>query len=346
MKTGRNLQELLKELERQAEAKRDYISPASSLKLEEDGYTLSMGEQSFGTTGLFHKQMASALNIPVKYYELMQKEKSELLAENVNSWLFDRKQKYMVRTLDGRARALLSDRYRRIDNAEVASAVLPLFAGVAGAEVMSSEVTETKLYLKIVNHRMEAKCVGDTVQAGVVISNSEVGMGAVMIRPLVYTLVCKNGLIVNSLGERKTHIGRSLNGFDGILSDETKAAEDKAFLLKLRDVVKAALDETVFRRVIEELEKAAENPITGHVEEVVELTCREYGMTEWEQEGILKYLISGGELSRYGLSNAVTRASQDTDSYDRATELESIGWNVITMPSQRWREINASDHRY
>ena len=130
------------------------------------------------------------------------------------------------------------------------------------------------------------------------------------------------------------------------MSAETKAAEDKAFLLKLRDVVKAALDETLFRRVIDELERAAETPITGHVEDVVELTCREYGMNETEREGILKYLIAGGELSRYGLSNAVTRASQDSESYDRATELESIGWKVITMPVGQWKEINASDNRH
>ena len=333
MKTGRTLRELLKELERQETAKQDYISPASSLVLRVDGKTVNMAGHDFGTTALFHRQAAEVLKIPVKYYMLMQKEKPELLAENVNSWLADREQKYMIRTLDGTARALLSDRYLRIDNVEVATAVLPLLAGVHGVEVKSCEVTETKLYLKIVNEGMEAKCVGDTVQAGVVISNSEVGMGSVAVFPFVYTLACKNGLIVNTLGARKIHIGRSVNIFEGILSDETKAAEDKAFLLRLRDVVKAALDETLFRRIIDELERAAETPITGHVSEVVELTCREYGMTETEREGILKYLIEGGELSRYGLSNAVTRASQASESYDRATELESIGWKVITMPS-------------
>ncbi len=203
MKTGRTLQELLKELQKQESEKRDYISPAFSLRLLEDGHTLRMGEQELGTTGLFHRQTAEVLKIPAKYYDLMQKEKPELLAENVNSWLSDRGQKYMIRTLMGTARALLSDRYLRIDNVEVATAVLPLFAGVQGAEVKSCEVTETKLYLKIVNERMEAKCVGDTVQAGVLISNSEVGMGSVAVFPFVYTLACKNGLIVNSLGERK-----------------------------------------------------------------------------------------------------------------------------------------------
>ena len=38
---------------------------------------------------------------------------------------------------------------------------------------------------------------GDIVQAGVVISNSETGLGAVCIQPLIYRLVCSNGMVVN-----------------------------------------------------------------------------------------------------------------------------------------------------
>lgn len=52
-------------------------------------------------------------------------------------------------------------------------------------------------------------------------------------------------------------------------------------------------------------------PITGKVQDVVQLTAQSYGINAEEQEGILKYLIEGGDLSLYGLSNAVTRASQD-----------------------------------
>ena len=66
-------------------------------------------------------------------------------------------------------RALLSDRYRRIDNLEVASAILPLFAGKEEMEVVSINVSENKLHIKIVNHRLEMSVVpGDLVQAGVV----------------------------------------------------------------------------------------------------------------------------------------------------------------------------------
>lgn len=348
MKSGRPLPDVLTELHRQQEAKRDYISPATDFTLAPDGTTFSMGNNlSFATTDLFHRQVASILNIPTKYYDLMAKEKPSLLADNVNTWFSTRKQSFMVRSMeyDDRrfARAMLSDRYRRIDNLEVASAVLPLFAGKEGIEVMSCEVTDSRLYLKIVNHRLEMACVGDSVQAGVVISNSEVGLGAVSVQPLVYTLACTNGMIVSSLGERKTHVGRQARSFEEsylVYSDEALEAEDKAFLLKLRDTTLAAIEEARFTQIVDTLAQAADAPITGRVQDVVELTGKTYGLTTPEQDNILTYLIQGGDLSLYGLSNAVTRASQDVESYDRATTLEGIGWEVATMPAAQWKELN------
>ena len=352
MKTGRPLNEVMMELNRQNQRKKDYIGSAQALRLFEDGQTFEIGSisgaQQFGTTRLFHRQVASALGIPAKYYDIMQSQKPELLAQNVNAWLSDRENSYMIRTMDyggGRvARALLSDRYRRIDNMEIASAVLPLFAGSDQYEVISSEVTENRMYLKILSRRLEMEVVpGDYVQAGVVISNSEVGLGSVNVQPLVYRLVCTNGMIVNDMGERKSHVGRAAKAVEDsfhIYSDETMEAEDKAFLLKLRDVTMAAIEEGRFAQVVGKLKESAGIPITGKVTEVVELTGKTYGFNTDEQDSILQYLIAGGDLSQYGLSNAITRASQDVESYDRATALEGIGWQVAAMPATQWKELN------
>ena len=122
MKQGRTLPAVLTELQRQNAAKQDFIGPAQSFHLDEDGSTfgithLNTGKQEvFGTTDLFHRQVGSALNIPAKYYDMMRLQKPELLAQNVNAWFGDRDQSYMIRSMDygnGRvARALLSDRYR------------------------------------------------------------------------------------------------------------------------------------------------------------------------------------------------------------------------------------------
>ena len=292
MKTGRNLQEVLVELNRQNQAKQDFISPAQGMRLREDGHTFEINhlttnqQEVFGTTSLFHRQVASALGIPAKYYDLMQAQKPELLAENVNSWFADKPSSYMVRSMDygaGQvARALLSERYRRIDNMEIATAVLPLFAGNDQYEVMSCEVTENRLYLKVVNHRLEMEVrKGDIVQAGVMISNSEVGLGAVSIQPLVYRLVCTNGMVVNDMGERRHHVGRQAKAVEdsfALYSDETMEAEDKAFLLKLRDTTMAAIDEARFSQVVGRLQESMEVPITGKVQDVVQLTAQSYGI--------------------------------------------------------------------
>lgn len=383
MKQGRSIAEVLRELQRQNTMKRDFITPARALHLEDDGRTFVMNgvpganvnggsvasEESAGntmvldTTPLFHRQVASSLGIPAKYYDLMQDQKPELLADNVNSWLSDRDQNYMVRSMRGMgsvngetelvdtgvntsylARAFLSDRYRRIDNMDVAATVLPLFAGSDQFEIVSSEVTSVRMYIKILNHRLEAEVKpGDYVQAGVVISNSEVGLGAVSVQPLLYRLICTNGMVINDFGQRKHHIGRAAKVMDDsfeLYSDATIEAEDKAFLLKLQDVTRAAIEETRFNQIVDTLRESTDARITGPVQDVVELTGKSLGITQDEQDGVLKYLIEGGDLSLYGLSNAFTRFSQDVESYDRATALEGMGWQVATMPKTQWKEIN------
>lgn len=343
MKTGRDLMDVLIELDNQNKLKRDFIAPAGKLRLLDDGETFEMGgKESFSTTPLFHRQLGSALGIPAKYYDLMKEEKPELLANNVNTWLSGRPNNYMVRALGDTARAFLSERYRRRDNMEIANAVLPLFAG-GGYRVESCEVTEHRMYIKIVNQRLEMEVSkGDVVQAGVVISNSEVGLGAVSVQPLVYRLACTNGMVICDMGQRKNHVGRQNQLMEdySMYSDETLEAEDKAFLMKLKDVALAAIEENRFSMLADRLRATTGMKITGDIQKVVELSSNSFGLNGDEQNSVLRYLIEGGDLSLYGLSNAVTRTSQDIESYDRATELEGIGWKMAAMKDTEWEGMN------
>ena len=65
-----------------------------------------------------------------------------------------------------------------------------------------------------------------------------------------------------------------------------------------------------------------------------------YKFSEDEGAGIYQHLIEGNDLSLYGLSNAVTRQSQDVADYDRATELEGKGYEILTMPPHMFNRIN------
>lgn len=357
MKLGRPLPDMLRELQRQDACKRDLLVPANVLSMQNDGqsiFTLADGEGQplfpMGMTDLFHRQLGGMMKIPADYYDRMRREKPELLAENVNTWLSGMDGNYMIRTMDycdGRgqiARAFLSERYRRIDNLAIATVLLQLFMGMNGCEVSSSEITETRMYIKLTFHLKQYEVKpGDYVEFGIIISNSEVGLGAVMVCPFLNRLVCSNGLVLNTLGERKHHVGRQVKAGDDsyeLYSDATMELEDRAFLSKLQDVARAAMDESRYPAILDQLKESTAAKITGAVPQVVELTARNFGLRKSEQDDMLRYLIEGGDLSLYGLTNAVTRLSQDVDSYDRATELETIGWQINTMEPQMWKAIN------
>lgn len=348
MKYGRSLQELAIELDRQAKVKKDYVATAGAMQMTavNENFDLVIGNTPFQLNENAHRQLGLQLKIPAPYYERMRAENPGLLMANVNGWFQQSPDTLrMVRTLDGTARAILSDRYRRIDNYEVAQTVLPIISEMQGARIESCELTDTRMYIKVVNERIQTEVVpGDIVQAGILISNSEVGMGSVSVKPLIYRLVCTNGMVAD-VGVGKRHVGRineSVDGDFGIFRDETIEADDRAFLMKIEDTVRAAVDEARFNALVQKLRDAKEAPILpAAAPKVVELAAKEFNIRQSESDGILGHLIAGGDLSLYGLANAVTRHAQDVQSYDRSTELEATGYKIITMqPSllKRWNE--------
>lgn len=265
MKTGRSLQDWAKEIERRANAKRDFMVDTRSMEMfnGEQGPQVSLELQDsrlqLGMTENAHRQIGTHLNIPAKYYELMRKENPELLVQNVNSWLEKNPTRRLVRALDGDMRAFLSDRYHRIDNLDIAECVLPIISKMPDATIESCEVTDDRMYIKVVNPRIQAEVVpGDIVQSGMLISNSEVGLGGVVVQPLIYRLVCTNGMVVNAAGEKRRHIGRIQNFSENreLFRDETLKADDRAFMMKLRDIVSATVDQTQFDKVLDIMRQA------------------------------------------------------------------------------------------
>lgn len=200
------------------------------------------------------------------------------------------------------------------------------------------------MYIKTVNPRLQAEVSpGDIVQAGVIISNSEVGLGSVSIQPLIYRLVCSNGMVVNEAAARRNHVGRVTDSEENfsVYSQATLDAEDKAFVMKIQDTVRAAVEEARFAQVVGKMQEAkAAQMDTRDVPAVVKLASKEFHITDSESTGVLQRLIESNDLTLYGLSNAVTRHSQDVESYDRASELESIGYSILTMPARQWSRIN------
>lgn len=348
MKQGKTLSALAAEIDRQSAAKRDFVAATRSLEMVVSDNVPKLvvpGVDAFAMNGHAHGQVAAHLDIPKRYYDRMVSGRPELLARNVNTWLQaeDTKTRRMVRTLDGGARAFLSDRYQPFDNDLVASAALETLQDVApGMVIQSADLTPTKLYIKASFPSVQREVKkGDIVESGVLISNSEVGAGAVDVAPFSTRLVCLNGMKHTAFGARRNHVGRVVSGQDGaeIFQSDTLRADVKAFLLRLRDVIRATVDPAQFASIVEQMAEAAGQKIEGDVVQVVEVTAKRLALSEGEKSGVLRHLIEGGDLSRWGLANAVTRAAADVEDYDRASELEALGGRVVEMPVASWREI-------
>lgn len=267
MKTGLTIQQMAQELLRQSKAKQDYLVNTGSLSLSvtSDAPQLRVTENGLDKIAPLdirqtaHRQLGTYLGIPQKYYELMRTDAPELLAYNANYWFSQKNELRTLRTMDGCARAFLSNRYRRIDNLDIASVTLPVIGELPEARFVSTQITDDFMYIKVVNPRLQADVVpGDVVQAGVIISNSETGLGSVTIQPLIYRLVCSNGMVINDAKTRRNHVGRAATSEEdfSIYSNETLLADDHAFVLKIKDTVRAAISEARFAQVVSRMRES------------------------------------------------------------------------------------------
>lgn len=377
MKVGKPLPELAAQIKREQKAKRDFVAPTDHLEYvepsESDDSPLGMVQFSshgnqyrVAPTHYCLRQIGSRCNIPAAYVDRMVATDKEgnyrhigLLAENVNWWWDHQPENRMLRCLisnNGQhqriARAFLSDRYRPLDNADLAEVVLPKIAD-AGCEVLSAEITEKRLYVQAATPRIEFDVnafrksgkklsEADPVQAGVIISNSEVGAGSLRVEPLLWRLSCLNGLIA-AHSIKRYHIGREigdplfeLEAAAEYFTDKTKRQDDKAFWMKVRDVVEGIFDKGKFESLVQKFAETGDVRLPNGVEAVEEVANR-FKLQEAEKNSVLNYLIEGGDLSVYGLVNAVTRTSTDVESYDRAVELERVGGQIIELPQNVWK---------
>ena len=122
-------------------------------------------------------------------------------------------------------RAFVSDAFKTYDNYDLLEAALPPLLDNTEADwrTVRATVTDQKMYirLKSENFTGTGAAVGDDMAAGIVISNSEVGMGSVSVAELVWTLVCLNGMQTERV-QRSAHI-QSARGEEsfGLLADDT-----------------------------------------------------------------------------------------------------------------------------
>jgi len=361
----KTLREIVEELERQKKNRYDITVPSEQLKVVADVGTNTIkisvpqldekqSAKLHGITEWTHRQIAEKCKIPKTYYDRMREEnKHNLLAYNINSWFPD-KEKRLVRVLDNNVRALLSSTYRCIDNYDILYNAMQEFEKIKNdkkidIDIQRADITDRHLYIKAVSPQLVDEITGqkaketfkprdytftdkpEFVHGGIIIRNSEVGDGAVVIQPFISVLRCTNGLISDRT-LRRIHRGKDLGV--GIIeqsdiekSDETKILEDKALWSRINDLIHRTFNSEIFHKWVDEINEVATIEIpkpTLAVDNII----KHYGLPEKKKDDLLNQFSKEGN-TQWGLSMAVTRVAQDLKDYEQQIEWEKVGANIL-----------------
>ena len=344
MNAGKNLKDLLEELQEMNKNQKDFILTTDNMKIDSDMQLSVTGLGEFEPTEVAHEQFADKTGIPRKYYYKMQQQAPELLASNLNHWLSKEPSKKMIRTAGGKCRAFLSDRFFAIDNIVVASLVVPKLLEL-GADIKSCQLTDKRLYIQAVYPSVDGEIkTGDIVQAGVCITNSDVGYSSCRVEPLIYRVVCSNGMI-SKVTLKKYHVGSLIQSESDVptevISDNTRKLKIEAVLSEMSDVLDYSFNDEFFQEEIKRLQESAGRKIeAGKIESTVQSVSGRFNLLKHEAEETMHRLIEGLDLSQYGLGNAITSMANDVSNYDRAVEYERIGGQVAFMDEEQWAAVN------
>jgi len=348
MKTAKSTVELAQEIQRQALSKRDFLVPTQVTQVEINGrQQIAFNGNVFDLTDHALAQIADRLKIPKRFLDYLRAENPSLLTHNINDLFKKFPELRMIRTLDGKARAFLSERYRPLDNAELATSVFSALQQ-ADAKIVSCEITDRKLYIKAVLLHESAlipsggHCGDDNLNPGLTISNSEIGTGGLTVLPALHDPRCTNLCTFAFAKYSKYHLGGKGSADDQyqVFTTKTKQLADKTVFSQLTDVVTASLGGRVFQQIVDHVKTARGNKVEAtQVTKVIEVVSEKHGFNEDEKKSVLAHLIERGDLSQWGLSSAITRTAEDVESYDRASELECVGGQVIELPQNQWKQL-------
>jgi hypothetical protein len=323
----------------------------------------------FELTNHAERQITGWAKIPATYADRCPK---QLLANNVNHWFregIDGKgaPNRMARTLAANPyleiekptlRAFVSEIYRIMDNHDVLEAVYPVLEEhmTDGNLVLDSvNVTPRKFYLKahlegqdelILRPEHEMGKGHDRyfrVRPAFEISNSEIGQGGFNVIPGFYDDGCTNLAVMRTLAAKRMHVGSAQGNGDlwKMLSDETQKVSNEALMMQMADFARSALDNSsetfldVTNMLREKIGLEVKRP-----EATMKLVADQFGFTQDETGGVLGALLERGDLSVFGIQAAVTQfAQEDTVTYDRSSELEIIGGDIIELPAQKWQTL-------
>ncbi len=366
--------ELVSQLQKEQLLKKDMIVPASCLLMQGGDMvvrnstasdtlhdmliasgistaTEGARQMQLDITEVCHGQIAGKLKIPQQYYEAMNNEKNfPCLDFNVNHWLRQQGGNYFVRTFvdaaeeSGVMRALLSDRFKVIDNYDVLMAALEAIrqSGVE-IQIKDADITDRKMYVRFVapnvvkdspallqRYRVpDAGNQDNGIVAGFVLTNSETGHGGFSISPRLIVRACTNGMIIQQDAYKKVHLGGRMEEYSEInWSEETTQKNMDLIVSQTKDAVRTFISEEYLGKAIQRIEEKGAQPL-AHPVDAVKNVAKDFSMSEEKEKAILDYFVRGADSTPFGITQAITYYAHKDAGADEQYELERTALAVV-----------------
>lgn len=372
----------------------DVVAPASAVRFDggrlviagmdptmnDDGVTDVNGAYTPTVVGL--ETLGARLDIPARYLKRMAADRTDLFDTNVNGWLhgvggytdYDVSDMgpawampndgptslYRLLRADvendqqGVLRAVLSPRYRTIDDFDVLLAMLKGLGQTGltiGPNDIRADLTSRRMIVHVNAPEVQAMAPAllagyrspftgqsgtdlPVVNAGFRLTNSEVGGGAFQITPEITVQVCTNGMLMTRDATREIHLGGELQ--EGVQwSDETRRKNIDLVSSKTADIVAHYLSADYLRSAVEDLERDAGVEL-AKPEDTIKAVARDRSIlfSDAEAEGILGMFVRGGQMTSGGVLQAITAFSQTVPDADRAHDIESKAVRAMAVAAR------------
>lgn len=366
------IQEIANQVRAIASDSRDYIVPREQLAAVNTSEGLAIqinlpgGEPSLYTpSNHATRQLAQTLQMSGHYVKRLQASGySDLLAHNLNELLTrESDRSHMVRTVGTRARAVLSDSFRTVDNWDILKASLQAVAE-AGGEVWNLRhdndggTFRFQAWNPEVREKLKMERPHSIVRPGagdgdpflypvISVGNSELGTGSTFGSIGFLDGICSNTCIW-SREVAKVHLGRKKDAGEYLASDETRRLESAMVVSQIRDLIKTAFSPEAFRAFVGKVEASMGREVPSEVKatQLVTAAVKMHKLPDEYAEALLESFLQRGDRSAYGLASAVNSLARPDSGIDVrdavAVELEETAGVIMQMGDAAWRGLLAT----
>jgi len=327
--------EILQQIEEDDRNKMDIELGLNELRMLPTGNIVRKGRDTLNGLELSDYAMTQAFNrigIPVRYGKRLFAERPDLVADQFNHWVSQEQRRVLIRFRNngntGIIRGFLSDSYTKLDNRDVMNALHEVVKEIPNAEVEGFYLDDRRTHIRLTLPELSVdfgEAVGETVdgmrdilRVGVDIINSEIGASSLVVSPLVFRLVCLNGLRAwREEGDvfRQRHIHLSSQELFGRMSEAVGSA------------IKAG-DE-----LIERMYEAKKFKVESPLEVIEKLSKKQMYSQQLIETAKTNFMIEPSN-DLYGVMNAFTRTARDLKNEQRL-EVEKFAGSLLTDSTMR-----------